>query len=141
SPFSDLTLTTSPSWPPPKKNNGKATAAAIPEARLTEAERLAAVDALLEKKKATAVKAATTRARNKKAKEAAAQALWGQTRSPFRALRTTLRALPATFLSLVRVTVAALHRALDAQILWWTCAVVSLQPHRVVTARTPPRRS
>ncbi|OAF58769.1 hypothetical protein VC83_06085, partial [Pseudogymnoascus destructans] len=35
---------------PHKKNNGKATAAAIPEARLTEAECLAAVDALLEKK-------------------------------------------------------------------------------------------
>ncbi|ELR07663.1 hypothetical protein GMDG_08518 [Pseudogymnoascus destructans 20631-21] len=47
----------------------------VPEARLTEAERLAAVDALLEKKKATAAKAATTRARHKKAKEAAAQAL------------------------------------------------------------------
>jgi hypothetical protein len=62
---------------PKNKGKGKATptapAGASPEEdRLTEAERLAKIDAMKEKKKATAAKAAATKARNKKAKEDAA---------------------------------------------------------------------
>lgn len=65
----------------PGKASGSANPARSPraspvEARLTDAERLAKIDALEEKKKNTAAKAAATKAKNKKAKEeAAARAL------------------------------------------------------------------
>ncbi|OAF56253.1 hypothetical protein VC83_06722 [Pseudogymnoascus destructans] len=128
------------------KGKGKAKKVANPppapraspvEARLTEAECLGTIDAMVEKKQATAVKAAATKARNKKAKEEAAArsltAARGKDEAPLASIEGYDARPSRTLLPLVLLAVGALLLALDALIQLWTCAaVMAASPSKIL---------